>query len=71
MGIKSLFTGDYGHEDRYVNGAAAQNGRYSPDKLVAAQIKDSDDRNQSRGNAKSAASGAVKGVSGFLDWLAK
>jgi hypothetical protein len=64
-----LLTGDYGHEDRYVGGAAAQNGKYDPDKHVAAQIKDSDNKNKSKGSGKAAS--AAKGVNGILNWLSR
>lgn len=63
-----IWTGDYGHEHRYVNGAAAQNGRYSTTKHVAAQCKDSDAKHSRRESRKQAASGAV---GGFFDWLAR
>jgi hypothetical protein len=44
-----ILTGDYGHEERYVGGAAANNGKYDPDKHVAAQIKDSEKKGKSGG----------------------
>jgi hypothetical protein len=44
-----ILTGDYGHEERYVGGAAANNGKYNPDKHVAAQIKDSEEKNKGKG----------------------
>lgn len=66
--IVRFFTGDYGHEARYVEGAAAQNGHYSPSKHVERQCRDSDDRNHTRESRNQAVSSVV---SGFLDWLAR
>lgn len=66
--IARFFTGDYGHEARYVEGAAAQNGHYSPRKHVERQCRDSDDRNHTRESRNQA---VKSGVSGFLDWLAR
>ena len=62
-----ILTGDYGHEDRYVNGAAAQGGRYSTTKHVAAQCRDSDAKNSKPSKAASAA----KGLGKALDWLGR
>lgn len=56
-----ILTGDYGHEDRYVNGAAAQNGRYNTTKHVAAQCKDSDNKRERRESRKQTV-GKVLGV---------
>lgn len=48
-----LFSGKNENEEKYLNSASVANGKYNPDKHVAAQCKDSKGKGKSGGSSKS------------------
>lgn len=66
-----IWTGDYGHEHRYVGGAHAQSGRYSSTRHVAAICRDSDEKNARSTSRKETASKAASGIGAVFNWLAR